>query len=114
MTDYANELRRHADKIGRPAGDTPAVMHAAAANIEDLELRLREAEKDAALDRAIQKACGELPEGFSIIISLENGAGYPELYNQDGDEVAWHYEDKSIADTVLSMLEYVKNQPAKM
>ena len=44
MTDHANELRRHARKIGRPAGDTPAVMHAAAAHIEDLELRLREAE----------------------------------------------------------------------
>ena len=44
MTDHANELRRHARKIGRPAGDTPAVMHAAAAYIEDLERRLREAE----------------------------------------------------------------------
>ena len=44
MTDYANELRRHADKVGRPAGDTPAVMHAAAAYIEDLERRLREAD----------------------------------------------------------------------
>lgn len=44
MTDHANELRRHARKIGRPAGDTPAVMHAAAAHIEELERRLREAE----------------------------------------------------------------------
>ena len=44
MTDYANELRRHADKIGRPAGDTPAVMHAAAAHIEALERELRAAE----------------------------------------------------------------------
>ena len=48
MTDHANELRRHAGKIGRPAGDVTAVMHAAAAYIEDLERRLREAEKDAA------------------------------------------------------------------
>ena len=44
MTDHANELRRHANKVGRPAGDTPAVMHAAAAYIEDLERRLREAD----------------------------------------------------------------------
>ena len=42
MTDYANELRRHADKIGRPAGDVPAVMHAAAAHIEALERKLAE------------------------------------------------------------------------
>ena len=42
MTDYANELRRHADKIGRPAGDAPAVMHQAAAHIEALERKLAE------------------------------------------------------------------------
>lgn len=42
--DHANELRRHADKIGRPAGDTPAVMQAAAAHIEHLERDLRAAE----------------------------------------------------------------------
>ena len=42
MTDYANELRRHADKIGRPAGDVPAVMHQAAAHIEALERKLAE------------------------------------------------------------------------
>ena len=40
MNGHAHELRRHAYKIGRPAGDTPAVMHAAAAHIEKLERRL--------------------------------------------------------------------------
>ena len=44
MTDHANELRRHARKIGHPAGDTPAVMHAAAAHIEYLERRLHNTE----------------------------------------------------------------------
>lgn len=44
MTDHAHELRRHAGKIGRPAGDTPTVMSQAAAHIEDLERKLREAE----------------------------------------------------------------------
>ena len=44
MTDHANELRRHAKKIGNPAGDIPAVMHSAAAHIEDLVRRLREVE----------------------------------------------------------------------
>jgi hypothetical protein len=33
MTDHANELRRHARKIGGPAGDTPSVMTSAAAHI---------------------------------------------------------------------------------
>lgn len=37
MTDYANELRRHARKIGHPAGDVPAVMQAAADRLDELE-----------------------------------------------------------------------------
>jgi hypothetical protein len=39
MTDHAAELRRHARKVGAPAGDVPAVMVAAADEID----RLREA-----------------------------------------------------------------------
>ena len=35
--DHANELRRMARKVGHPAGDVPAVMHAAARRIEELE-----------------------------------------------------------------------------
>lgn len=34
MTDHAHELRRHARKIAHPAGDVPAVMLAAADEIE--------------------------------------------------------------------------------
>ena len=37
MTDHANELRRYARKIGHPAGDVPAVMLAAADEIERLQ-----------------------------------------------------------------------------
>ena len=37
MTDHANELRRHARKIGHPAGDVPAVM--AAPSISPVALR---------------------------------------------------------------------------
>ena len=36
MTDHAHELRRYARKIGHPAGDVPAVMLAAADEIERL------------------------------------------------------------------------------
>ena len=46
LTEAATEHdamgRRHADKIGRPAGDVPAVMHQAAAHIEALERKLAE------------------------------------------------------------------------
>ena len=37
MTDHAHELRRYARKIAHPAGDVPAVMLAAAAEIERLQ-----------------------------------------------------------------------------
>ena len=36
MTDHAHELRRYARKIAHPAGDVPAVMRAAADEIERL------------------------------------------------------------------------------
>ena len=46
MTDHANELRRYSRKIGPPAGDVPAVMLAAADEIERLAARLEAAEKE--------------------------------------------------------------------
>ena len=37
MTDHAHELRRYARKIAHPAGDVPAVMLAAADEIDRLQ-----------------------------------------------------------------------------
>ena len=48
MTDHAHELRRYARKIGYPAGDVPAVMLAAADEIERLQARVDAAEKSDA------------------------------------------------------------------
>ena len=48
MTDHAHELRRYARKIAHPAGDVPAVMLAAADEIERLAARLEAAEKSDA------------------------------------------------------------------
>ena len=44
MTDHAHELRRYSRKIGHPAGDVPAVMLAAADEIERLAAKLEAAE----------------------------------------------------------------------
>ena len=48
MTDHANELRRYAKKLDgvHCTGDVTAVMHAAAAHIENLERRLHGLECD--------------------------------------------------------------------
>ena len=45
MTDHAHELRRYARKIAHPAGDVPAVMLAAADEIEALHAKIEEMEK---------------------------------------------------------------------
>ena len=50
MTDHAHELRRYALKIAHPAGDVPAVMLAAADEIERLQSVI------AGLREAIDKA----------------------------------------------------------
>ena len=60
MTDHANELRRYSRKIGHPAGDVPAVMRAAADEIERLQsviagLRAENAAHKAALEEWWQK-----------------------------------------------------------
>ena len=63
MIDHAHKLRRHARKIGQPAGDTPAVMRDAAAHIDDLECRLREAEGRVSMAvEAEREACARLCE----------------------------------------------------
>ena len=47
MTDHANELRRYARKIAHPAGDVPAVMRAAADEIERLRSENYRLQKEA-------------------------------------------------------------------
>ena len=54
MTDHAHELRRHARKIAHPAGDVPAVMLAAADEIERLQSVI------AGLREACAKVCDEM------------------------------------------------------
>lgn len=36
------------------------------------------------LYEAVERACGELPEGWSIQLCMENGAGWIELYDDCG------------------------------
>lgn len=79
MTDHANELRRHARKIGHPAGDVPAVMAAAADWIEHLQAKSEAAEKERDELRAKIEQM-ERQEPVAEIVSF----GGPDL-----KEVAW-------------------------
>ena len=87
MTDHANELRRHAKKLdGVPCiGDARAVMRAAAAHIEDMERRLREAEGHvhARIDEAVEaerEACAKKMDAIAQTCREENSDYAPFEY----------------------------------
>lgn len=52
------------------------------------------------LFNAVNSACGELPENFHINIHIENGAGYIELFDLEGDEILFESEDLSLEEQV--------------
>ena len=56
MTDHANELRRYARKIAHPAGDVPAVMLAAADEIERLQSVIAELRAEVCEERMAELA----------------------------------------------------------
>ena len=64
MTDHANELRRHARKIGYPAGDVPSVMLAAADEIERLQAKIEQMES--------QQPAGSVESLFDEYVILVN------------------------------------------
>lgn len=73
------------------------------------------AERDAlqrALDRqvplhdAIQRACGELPDGWTIMLCAEHHAGSVELYAPDGSREEFPTNDERLDYTVIDALEH--------
>ena len=74
MTDHAHELRRYARKIAHPAGDVPAVMLAAADEIERLQSVIAGLRADFETARARmmtsaateREACAALCDRFAL------------------------------------------------
>ena len=52
------------------------------------------------LYKAVNAACGDLPEGYYANIHIENGAGYIELFDSDGNEIHFEAADLNIVDQV--------------
>lgn len=114
MTDHANELRRHARKIGHPAGDVPAVMAAAADWIEHLLAKSEAAEKErdnanaaavgiALQVGALQAECDELCTKIAAMEKQEPmELNYIELLNSAQKSVeSYVYFRRFIASTPL-------------
>ena len=76
------------------------------------ELAQRTAERDALaaevaalkahdpLNNAVEEACGELPSGWMVLISLERGAGWVDLIYPDGRMHEVHEDETKMADLV--------------
>lgn len=57
------------------------------------------------LHDAIQRAAGELPEGWQIRLSVELGGGGIELIDAQGNEVEFPSNHESLAETVCDALD---------
>lgn len=64
---------------------------------------------DLILD-ALNRAAGELPEGWSITIEVERCAGYVSLYDPDGEEHEFPCNRESMAQDVIDALDYAIDQ----
>jgi len=92
MTDHAHELRRYARKIAHPAGDVPAVMLAAADEIERLQAKAEAAEKERAVD---EQRIADLMEELNRV-GHENDALRAKIKAMEKQEpVAWCATDET-------------------
>jgi hypothetical protein len=67
------------------------------------EIAALKAERDA-----VELACGELPDGWQVIINMERGAGSVDLVDPDGDSIEVHEDETSISDLVREAIRRAK------
>ena len=84
MTDHANELRRYSRKIAHPAGDVPAVMLAAADEIERLQCVIAglRADFETAHARMMTSAAAER-EACAKVCEERMGAHRASVFNAE-------------------------------
>lgn len=51
-----------------------------------IDKEMRKRDPDEGLHNAVQSACGELPDGWSISLRMENGYGGIELHDENGED----------------------------
>jgi hypothetical protein len=60
------------------------------------------------LAAAVETAASELPDGYTIQINVERGAGTVDLIHEDGDSVSIDGADMMLAEQVLEALRMAK------
>lgn len=68
---------------------------------EELVNKLDQHQKDAAIGRAVNRACMELPFGYDLHIELEKDAGTVRLYRPDGEEDKTDFHDCDYFSSVI-------------
>lgn len=66
----------------------------------------KDAERRVPLYEAIERACGELPDGWSIMLCAEHHAGTVELYRPDGSREEFPTNNERLDYTVIDALEH--------
>ena len=64
------------------------------------------------LEEALNKAAGELPEGCTIAVIVENGAGWVECSDADGSVQSLDQPDATMAEQVIAHLDLMKEGAA--
>lgn len=88
LVEMSEQYRQETGADGVVSG---ADFDALAAENARLTARVAELERDAEqrvpLYEAIQKAAGELPQGWELRLCIERYAGWVELYDEDGAQI---------------------------
>jgi hypothetical protein len=58
------------------------------------------------LGKAIERAAGELPEGFDLYVELERGAGVAVLHLPDTDASKHDFDGDTLADHINAAIDY--------
>ncbi|HCJ27897.1 MAG TPA: hypothetical protein DHV63_01000 [Pseudomonas sp.] len=66
----------------------------------------KDAERRVPLYETIERACGELPEGWTIMLCAEHHAGTVELYGPDGSREEFPTNNERLDYTVIDALEH--------
>ena len=116
MSDIVNRLRfdfrdRDADEVEEMSQEITRLR---------AELAQRTAERDAfaaevaalkkadPINDASSEACGELPSGWMVLISLERGAWWVDLIYPDGRMHQVHEDETSVSDLVREAIRRAK------
>ena len=74
--------------------------------IDQLRAEVERFRKQAALEVAVQRAAGELPDGWEICICIEKDGGGVELFDSEGDEVEYPANHERLAYDVNDAIDH--------